>query len=296
MTSDDAHDTRDQTMSDHPGADLPVGDYVNDPPYLEMRLRMLLTGTASPDGRTWGDALKALLAHLAREPVPIAGKDDHASALTETRVDEDDLLCRIQAEADIMDLDDDVVPLVMGSDTPIVNRLYGRAIHAAETHRDSLVHLTMDGRGGGTFAVDIELELEDQNVGPKQILTFFGAYDAASIEWSHADLSARGLPGEETSPAVDQVVRTTCRLGREHASTICDETIGEAISSSHGMIIGTVPSDVVVTGSHDLLVFAAGAILTTSADEGTSRTPCIVQGTIDDGMAKILRISATLDR
>ena len=296
MTSDDAHDTKDQTMNDFPGSDLPVGEYVNDPPYLEMRLRMLLTGTASPDPRTWGDSLKALLSHLALNPVPIVGKDEDASALTDRPMDDDDLLCRIQAEADILDLDDDVIPLVMGSDTPIVNRLYGRAIRGAETRRNSLVHLTMDGRGGGTFAVDVELDLEDQDTGQKQILTFFGTYDDVSIEWSHADLSARGLPEDETSPAIDQVVRTTCRLGRGHASTICDETIGEAIASSHGMIIGTVPCDVVVTGTPDLLVFTAGGILTTSADEGTSRMPCIVQGTIDDGVAKILRISATLDR
>ncbi len=43
---------------------MTTGGYVNDPPYLEMRLRMLLTGTASPTDEQWGKALKGLLHHL----------------------------------------------------------------------------------------------------------------------------------------------------------------------------------------------------------------------------------------
>jgi hypothetical protein len=45
-------------------SDEPVGDYVNDPPYLEMRLRMRLTGTASPTPEVWAAALTKLLEGL----------------------------------------------------------------------------------------------------------------------------------------------------------------------------------------------------------------------------------------
>lgn len=40
------------------------GGYVNHPPYKEMRLRMLLTGTNAPDDATWSAALSRLLTHL----------------------------------------------------------------------------------------------------------------------------------------------------------------------------------------------------------------------------------------
>lgn len=45
-------------------SDTPMGGYVNHPSYLEMRLRMLLTGTASPSEEQWAKTLKGLLAHL----------------------------------------------------------------------------------------------------------------------------------------------------------------------------------------------------------------------------------------
>lgn len=43
----------------------PVGEYVHTVPYLEMRLRMLLTGTASPTEEEWVNALKELLKKLS---------------------------------------------------------------------------------------------------------------------------------------------------------------------------------------------------------------------------------------
>jgi hypothetical protein len=45
-----------------------IGGYVNDSPYLEMRLRMKLTGTASPSNEEWASALRTLLTHLGDNP------------------------------------------------------------------------------------------------------------------------------------------------------------------------------------------------------------------------------------
>lgn len=47
--------------------ETPTGDYVNHPAYLEMRLRMKLTGTASPTEEAWVEALRALLDRLDAE-------------------------------------------------------------------------------------------------------------------------------------------------------------------------------------------------------------------------------------
>jgi hypothetical protein len=48
----------------------PVGGYVNDAGYLEMCLRMAITGTAGPSNEQWCEGLKKLLAHLQRHPLP----------------------------------------------------------------------------------------------------------------------------------------------------------------------------------------------------------------------------------
>lgn len=42
-------------------ADAKVGDYVYHPPYLEMRLRIALTGRANPSDEQWATALRHLL-------------------------------------------------------------------------------------------------------------------------------------------------------------------------------------------------------------------------------------------
>jgi len=44
--------------------DLRIGTYVYDPSYLEMRLRMRLTGTNAPDKDLWAAALRDLLNKL----------------------------------------------------------------------------------------------------------------------------------------------------------------------------------------------------------------------------------------
>jgi hypothetical protein len=41
-----------------------TGEYVYQPPYLEMRLRMRLTGKANPSQREWAEALTKLLNDL----------------------------------------------------------------------------------------------------------------------------------------------------------------------------------------------------------------------------------------
>jgi len=54
-----------------PNIKEPVGEYVDDPPYLEMRLRMLLTGSAAmPTDKVWAESLKRLLSHLEQHPLP----------------------------------------------------------------------------------------------------------------------------------------------------------------------------------------------------------------------------------
>ncbi len=55
--------------------DEPIGEYVNDPPYLEMRLRMLLTGTASPTDSNWASVLKVLLDELEWKPMESAPRE-----------------------------------------------------------------------------------------------------------------------------------------------------------------------------------------------------------------------------
>lgn len=51
-------------------AAMPVGDYVNDPSYKLMRLRILLTGTSGPTDEDWSAALTRLMDHLDNHPVP----------------------------------------------------------------------------------------------------------------------------------------------------------------------------------------------------------------------------------
>jgi hypothetical protein len=48
---------------------MPVGDYVNDPSYKLMRLRILVTGTSGPTDEDWSAGLTRLLDHLEKFPL-----------------------------------------------------------------------------------------------------------------------------------------------------------------------------------------------------------------------------------
>lgn len=300
----------DETMGQHPDADLPTGGYVHHPAYLEMRLRMLLTGTAAPSEEDWTSALKRLLGHLAAHPVPGTSEArteayavPHAPPAPDavpgrdTAREAERAVPALAEEIRLLDLDDDYVQLVMASDSPVVARLAGRVLDWSEHVPDSLVLLDTDSEGVVHFAVDVALHFEDPRSPSTETLTLFGSATAGSIRWSHADISARARG------RADLAVLLSCVSDRVSTLTTADvlpriegDLKGEIERRSDALLSCDARlSDIVVTGDDGLLAFVAPGSMTIAGTDGSMVAGCLYHGTIGtDGTPRVLSVTTGL--
>lgn len=285
-----------ETMDLHHAIDAPVGDYVNDPPYLEMRLRMLLTGTASPTGRAWAESLKRLLDHLEANPVPDAERalTDERTVPADTPTNADAFADDLADEIRMLDLDDDYIPLVMGSDTPLVERMGGRVLDWTEVLTGGIVDLVRRENGTRDFAVEVILHLEDPKGPPTIALTLLGTDRKGSIEWSSADLSTHDLPAETRDPMIDRIIGSLGGMGTADLRSVADSDLVDLMQPDRPIIMDVRRERVVLTGMEDLHAFVAGASVIVNADGGAVTIPCILHGTIEDGAVHVTAVSLGL--
>lgn len=181
-------------------ADLPVGGYVDGLPYLEMRLRMALTGTAAmPTDDVWARALKRLLAHLAENPLPKSEDDadiaSDAAGQTPVKAPTDEEIADgavtpptdeqiTHALSDVETLDiGEWSQIVMASDHPIAALFSDQTIKDIGLGTNGLVKLSEAVEDEYHFAIDIDLGLTDRNVR----LTLVGIRIGEQYDWLSAE-------------------------------------------------------------------------------------------------------------
>lgn len=282
-------------MDQNPDIDAPVGDYVYEPPYLEMRLRMLLTGSAGPSDRTWAKALTRLLEHLENHPVPEEdGKAaDETSQYTDT-IGTTAFTTALAEEIRLLDLHDDYVPLVMASDTPLVSGLVGRILDWTEIQADTVVDLVRHDDGARIFAVDVVLHFEDADGPPTIALTLFGTHRDDAIEWSSADLSNKDMPAEERSVMESAILECAGAMRLVDVKAVADSDLDHMIEPAASIVIDPARERMMTTGMEDLRAFVCGASMIVEADGGTITIPCIIHGHFDDGTPTITAVSRGL--
>lgn len=181
-------------------ADLPTGGYVYETPYLEMRLRMALTGSAQmPSDDAWAKALSRLLAHLDAHPMDAVIEADGAAATTASvawpELDH-------AMEAVRMLHIDDWSDLVMHSQHPIAARFKERTIVgvAVGEHRMVAVLDDPDDSRGPIIALDVDIAFDVGSIG----LTVFGNRIGDDYDWHYADLTVRDADARRF--AVEKVI------------------------------------------------------------------------------------------
>lgn len=285
---------QDEIMDQNPDIDAPVGDYVYEPPYLEMRLRMLLTGSASPSDRTWAKALTRLLDHLGSHPVPDEEGHGDAEAEPNNTMNSDAFTAVLAHEVRLLDLHDDYVPFVMASDTPLVPRLNSRILDWTEVPADTIVDLLRHEDGTRDFAVDVVLHFEDADDAPTLTLTLFGTYRGDSIEWSYADLSNGDIPADERSTMTDAIIPFVNAMRCVDLKAVADSDLDDMIEPDASIVVDVRRERIVTTGMEDLRAFICGASVIVGTDAGAITIPCIVHGRFEDGKPTITAVSLGL--
>jgi hypothetical protein len=289
-------------MSTQDIGDLPVGGYVDGPDYLLMRLRMLLTGTASPDGERWAEALKRLLAHVAANPVPGTPADraaDFARAwgvgIVDPPAPKDE---RGEREADVgheirmLDLDDDLIRLVEGSDTPIVGLMAGRVMDTAAPVPGSFVLLAGRSVSDYDFAVDALIRFEDQGGADQIVLTLFGTRRGSNYDWKWADLSRRSPANEEDARERVRIAGILHVIGGgvvrkkadAEASKLIEGDVGPNGSMAMALFVG--PGDIVLTGDDSNVAFVMPVELDIHDANGRRQVEVVQQGRIVSDMTR----------
>lgn len=167
-------------------ADLPTGGYVYETPYLEMRLRMALTGSARiPSDDAWAKALSRLLAHLDEHPLEAVVEEGTAPAATGPGWPELDHAMAAVRSFDVGDWTN----LVMASEHPVAGRFEGRVIAGVAVGEYRMVTILddPDEDRGPAFALDVDIAFDVGSVG----LTVFGTRNGDDYDWHYADLTLR---------------------------------------------------------------------------------------------------------
>jgi len=287
-------------MTNENPEDVRTGGYVHGTQYLTMRLRMLLTGTAAPDEATWADALKRLLAHIAANPVPGTPADraaDFAEAWGVRMVDqpkpEDE---RAEREIDagheirMLDLDDDLIRLVEGSDTPIVGLMAGRVMDTAAPVPGSFVLLAGRSVSDYDFAVDALIRFEDQGGADQIVLTLFGTRRGSNYDWKWADLSRRSPANEEDARERVRIAGILHVIGGgvvrkkadAEASALIEGDVGPNGSMAMALFVG--PEDIVLTGDDANVAFVMPVELDIHDANGRRQIEVVQQGRIVSDM------------
>lgn len=181
----------------------PVGDYVNDLPYLKMRLRMALTGTACKSSKkAWAKALQRLLAHLAEHPLPKVDDghqeplewddgtpiplpvDPEARPISDggvTPVTEDQITHALE-EIATLDIGD-WSQIVMASEHPVAAIFTNQSIRGIELGANHMTKLSEAADEEYHFAIDVSLGLNDHHVR----LTLIGVRIGEEYDWRSAE-------------------------------------------------------------------------------------------------------------
>lgn len=177
--------------------DPTTGEYVDTVPYLEMRLRMVLTGSAQmPDDATWAKELKRLLAHLREHPMKAERKP--ALAACAAPISWDEMQHALSAVRDLAAWD--WTSLVMGSDHPIAARFENARIMGVSLGANRMERLIVhDARRFG-FALDVDVAFESGSLN----LTVMGTRNGDEYRWHWADPTLADAKARET--ALDNAV------------------------------------------------------------------------------------------
>lgn len=283
--------------------------------YLSMRLRTLLTGEAAPSDASWTDALGRLLAHLAANPVP-GTPDDRARAFAEAwgvrigtppaPLDERGERERdAAAEMRLLDMGEDLLPLVHASDSPIAHRMIGRELDAVAPVPGSFVLLAATTVTRYDFAMDATLLLKTSDGSSERlVITVFGRRAGSDHEWLWADLSRR-------SPATEDATRERVRIAgvlhvvggatvREKADAAASAAIEAGGEPHRSMAISQTvhPEDVVLVGDDENVAFVMPVRLDIADESGRRVVEVVHQGWItsdaDRGGIEISSVSVGL--
>ena len=278
----------------------PIGGYVNGSGYLHMRLRMLLTGSNAPDEDAWAEALHRLLAHIAAHPVP-GTPDERAESFakawgidiarpTEALDERGERERDASHEIRMLDLDDDLIPLVQASDTPLVRHMTGRTMDTLAPVPGSFVLLAAARINDYDFAMDATVRFEDAD-GPSTLpLTLFGRRDGSNYEWLWADLSRRTPANEEDERERERIAGILHVVPGATIREIADDQASDAIESTTGddgemaMMQIVRKEDVVLTGDYDRIVFVMPVSLKIASSTGHHSIDAVYQGRIIDDM------------
>lgn len=277
-----------------------TGDYVNGTNYLSMRLRMLLTGTDGPDEATWADALKRLLAHIAANPVPgtpAQRASDFAKAWGVRMIDPptptDERGEREKDAGDeirMLDLDDDLIGLVEGSDTPIAGMMVGRIMDTAAPVPGSFVLLAARDVSHYDFVIDALVRFEDQGGSEQLVLTLFGTRRGSDYDWKWADLSRRNPASEKDADerrriagVLHVVSGAVVRYKADaDASALIEAGIGP--DGSMAMTQFVEPEDIMLTGDDANVAFVIPVKIDIRDANGRRQVEVVHQGRIVSDM------------
>lgn len=212
-------DPASQAIAD--AADLPVGDYVYDPPYLEMRLRMALTGTASPSKEVWSSALRGLLDHLAKNPID--GEEDKPT-----------ILVRLIETMKGMDLERDLIPLAETSMTGLKESISGRTLDNCTLLLSRMIKLGVDSDGLETVCVNAKMNFADDPVDGSVSVCLIGKDTGRGFDWRTMDraIDSRSRAGELLAV---RMLRMESRLDRKTLRDAdCDEVVAQIESRMKG--------------------------------------------------------------
>lgn len=289
-------------MSVHDQEQAPIGGYVNGSGYLHMRLRMLLTGSNAPDEDAWAEALHRLLAHIAAHPVP-GTPDERAESFarawgveivrpTEALDERGERERDATHEIRMLDLDDDLIPLVHASDTPLVSRMAGRTMDTLAPVPGSFVLLAATRINDYDFAMDATVRFEDTD-GPSILpLTLFGRRNGSDYEWLWADLSRRTPANEEDGRERERIAGILHVVAGATIRELADDQASDAIEGTTGDDGGMAMTqivrkeDVILTGDDDRIVFVMPVRLNIASSTGRHSIDAVYQGRIVDDMTR----------
>jgi hypothetical protein len=204
-------DAASQAVAD--AADLPVGDYVYDPPYLEMRLRMALTGTAAPSKEVWSSALRKLLDHLAENPI-------------DREEDKPTILVRLIEAMRGMDLERDLIPLARTSMTGLEDEMAGRTMDGCTLLLSGITRLGIDSEGLETICVNAKMNFADDPIDGSIRVSLIGKDTGEGFDWRTMDRPIDGRSRAHELVAV-RMLRMESRMDRK---TLRDADCNEVVA------------------------------------------------------------------
>lgn len=203
---------------------LTTGEYVHTVPYLEMRLRMALTGDARmPDDATWAKALADLLAHLREHPMQ--PRSEPASGPTAEPCDWEDAQHALSAVR-AFDVGE-WMELVMASDHPIAGRFDGRTITGVSLGARGMTCLVKRGPKEFDFSLDVDIALDSGSVN----LTIAGLRTGDEYQWHFADLTLGEIRARER---VLRIARTAIPRHPPHIAGLIDKGLWSIIGLETG--------------------------------------------------------------